>query len=645
MSGPRLGLITVDTFDAPGDPPPSHGAHVREVLSGLLNALRGARLDAARWQRAEELLDEIATAISAGVTDTLRTSITELAVMVPRSPDRGAARPAPPQVLDQINRLTHLAGRLREQDGNRTDIPVRGGPPVPAGSPAVPESAGDTYPDSGRDVPSPPGRGPGEGEGTRAASRYLKGRCPRRVRVGKPFSLLASVVMAAGPSSVELEPLSVPPEGRDVLLVFHAPELRLLSEQRQTVRVPAGADSRPVMFELRADTPGPRQVSLTAWAGGSYLGELLIEITAERDLTPGRYGDRDAFAEMSTEPTEGAVSLVVRYDTAQRAYRFEFRDEDNPEEVLSHLAYDPGPVVEQLVANLDDLAKGRSGYSAGQARDYLMNEGARLWHELVPQELREQFWQRQHRIRQLTILADKDTVPWELLYPMDPGHDAGFLVQQFPVTRAIFKWRAARTLNLWPPRFVLPDGSPPEARDEIDAMRLLLDPSQQASEVISGLDPLQRLIANGNFGLLHFACHNTYDPAGGSSIRLGDVQFTPTLMTRAAINRVLAGSAPTIFMNACRSAGLAAAYNRLDGWATKFLEAGAAAFIGSLWAVTDGAAREFAQELYGQLRVGNSLGQAAMKARQAAAGQADDPTWLAYTVYGNPRATVSPPRP
>jgi CHAT domain-containing protein len=75
--------------------------------------------------------------------------------------------------------------------------------------------------------------------------------------------------------------------------------------------------------------------------------------------------------------------------------------------------------------------------------------------------------------------------------------------------------------------------------------------------------------------------------------------------------------------------------------ASRFLEAGAAAFIGSLWAVSDGAAREFAQELYGQLQTGCSLGTAAMRARQAAAPQPDDPTWLAYIVYGNPHATVT----
>jgi hypothetical protein len=34
-----------------------------------------------------------------------------------------------------------------------------------------------------------------------------------------------------------------------------------------------------------------------------------------------------------------------------------------------------------------------------------------------------------------------------------------------------------------------------------------------------------------------------------------------------------------------------------------------------------------------------------MRARAAAASTPEDPTWLAYTVYGNPRATISQQMP
>jgi CHAT domain-containing protein len=111
-------------------------------------------------------------------------------------------------------------------------------------------------------------------------------------------------------------------------------------------------------------------------------------------------------------------------------------------------------------------------------------------------------------------------------------------------------------------------------------------------------------------------------------------------LTKAGSDRTLAAHTPLIFINACRSALGVASYNRLDSWAEKFLRAGAGAFIGSLWAVSDGAAREFAMELYRRLQSGQALGAAVMSARTAAASLPGDPTWLAYAAYGNSLAKV-----
>ena len=59
--------------------------------------------------------------------------------------------------------------------------------------------------------------------------------------------------------------------------------------------------------------------------------------------------------------------------------------------------------------------------------------------------------------------------------------------------------------------------------------------------------------------------------------------------------------------------------------------------------MTDEAARDFAAEFYGQFVAGLPLGEAMAAARRSAASQPGDPTWLAYTVYGHPRARLSPP--
>jgi len=94
-------------------------------------------------------------------------------------------------------------------------------------------------------------------------------------------------------------------------------------------------------------------------------------------------------------------------------------------------------------------------------------------------------------------------------------------------------------------------------------------------------------------------------------------------------------------MNACRSDGIAANYTWLAGWAKSFLTAGAGAFIGSLWEVRDSSASLFAEEFYRVLVSGAPLGDAMKQARTAIQNEPGDPTWLAYTLYGNPAAILS----
>lgn len=77
----------------------------------------------------------------------------------------------------------------------------------------------------------------------------------------------------------------------------------------------------------------------------------------------------------------------------------------------------------------------------------------------------------------------------------------------------------------------------------------------------------------------------------------------------------------------------------LGGWASAMLDAGAGAFVGTHWNVTDELASHFAQAFYKQALVGVPIGEAAHAARQAIRDQ-DDPTWLAYAVYSLPGATI-----
>ena len=94
---------------------------------------------------------------------------------------------------------------------------------------------------------------------------------------------------------------------------------------------------------------------------------------------------------------------------------------------------------------------------------------------------------------------------------------------------------------------------------------------------------------------------------------------------------------PLIFLDACESARVGASLTQWSGWPKAFWDAGAGAFVGSSWPVRTNPARAFYEKFYASLYDGDTLAQAAGRAR-AAAKKSGDATWLAFKVYGHPAA-------
>lgn len=226
------------------------------------------------------------------------------------------------------------------------------------------------------------------------------------------------------------------------------------------------------------------------------------------------------------------------------------------------------------------------------------------------------------------------------MYPLEAGQpDRGFLVEQFPVVRRSFAQRRVGRLPIGSAGYVVPPGSPDNAFEEITAVRAELGAGVADRGVISGLAELNALLTDVS-GVLHFACHNTFT-ATGSVITLGGGPWKPDDLARAVASQALAHAHPLVFLNACRTAGETQWLGAPTGWASNFMAAGAGAFIGSLWAVRSSSALSFAEHFYEEFVTHQQpLGTASLRARQALADDHGDPTWLAYTVYGNPAATA-----
>jgi hypothetical protein len=488
----------------------------------------------------------------------------------------------------------------------------------------------------------PGGRRPGERPPPQP-ERWLVAQLPARVPASAEVSLVVRISAgqrAAGAAgSAPLPGLTVSPGGTGVTVVVQAPSgLVPLTALQQVMTVPEAGDPLPVRFEFLAREAGLHRVVITAWAGGTFLAELGLELSVDES---GRYAD--APARMTPVGAVGArageVTLQVRSD-GQR-YTFQFLSEPYLFEPVpaEALTAHPSAAVERTVATLRSVAQGSSGYSGGNARAWMEQAGVGLWNDMVPGLIKEQFWQLREHIGAFSIAAGDDVIPWELLYPLAAGHDEGFLVEQFPVMRRVYGQQRSRSLLVAGTRYVMPARSPANAQAEVASVRRVLSEAGEPAETIVDLEDLLRFIESGHCGSLHFACHNTFrSDAGGSAITMSGGPFVPMLLNKAVTRRVLAGQDPLIFINACSSAGAVPEYTRMMGWAQQFMAAGAGAFVGTLWAVSSTAAQVFAETFYAALAAGNSLGEASRHARAETGRDHDDPTWLAYSVYGDPAA-------
>ena len=572
-----------------------------------------------------------------------------------------AARPTPASLLEQLSALGAGAGAMppdwpAEQASSLETARVKGERTIrdigrdarPAGPGPEPGTRGGVkgwkpVTGAGKGLPPPPpavvGRPADDGQ---ERPRFLTGLLPERAPAGHRISLIVQITLAglAGGASAALKSFSVPPDGRSVTITVSAPGIVPVGDLEQDLFVPFAADSEPIRFGFRTGRAGLHPVTIRAFSGGTCLGDLALQVSVEAGAALEEGPPRAAVLDsLAAEP--GEVTLQVSR-TEDNRYSFQLiSDALYPVEVTRRLAGDPSQVVGALVEELRAMSAGASRFSdPALIRNRLRNLGAQLWADVVPDAIQRQFWAQGDRIKLFTIASDMDTVPWELLYPVNGDNDNGFLVEQFPVVRRVYGQGRARVLPMASVAYVVPPGSPADAVDEVRGVRGLLPAGIVDRGVHESLGELITLLETAP-NVLHFACHNAFTQEGGSVLSLAGGPLRPSDLALAVQKRRLEAASPLVFFNACRTAGEIPGLFQLMGWARHFMGAGAGAFIGSLWAVRSSSAKVFAEAFYrGLISDGLPLGAASLRARQAISGDPGDPTWLAYTVYGNPAASA-----
>lgn len=289
----------------------------------------------------------------------------------------------------------------------------------------------------------------------------------------------------------------------------------------------------------------------------------------------------------------------------------------------------------------DHLDSVRSPLGSRDACRRMLGAMRHLTERLVPEPIQRALASAPPGAASLLVTSNADWVPFEALLVRRAGSaEEEAWSRVFDLTRWPSGREPARQLALDRRVWVVGQGRDLPAVDDEQARVHAL--SVGRSSTVARLDSLLETLDTGDLDVLHFAGHADVDVRRPDSWR---IEIEPgRFLTDADLKGLgpgFARAAPLVFVNACSSALGGESWGRSAGIATSFVEAGARAVIGATWPITDALATEFAAAFYAALDRGRTLGSAARAAREAVRDLApDDPTNLAYAVYGHPLAST-----
>lgn len=386
-------------------------------------------------------------------------------------------------------------------------------------------------------------------------------------------------------------------------------------------------------------------------------------------------GDPGAASYFRVLGTPPLVSLAI--DRRSTRYELSLQSSESDATVVRSRSIVGLEVIDASLERLSYIISGSMASREGWR--YLEGLGASL-SEDVASDLHEQLERERKRVLEtgrrreahLALQLPRELMgyPWELMQLPVRAPGAGFemLAERFAVGRQMWSDRAPQRVGDSDRTRVLIVADPSTRYDDLPAAReegreierLLADMSVELPDVfecdawIGGRltrTVLRQCLRNGNYDVVHFAGHGTYDAddPDESGWVLSDGLLTVTELR----NTLTSCEAPPwlIYANAC-SAGMigkkepSSYHGDVHGMAEACIRAGARAYVAPLWRIHDESARMLAREFYRCLLFqGTTIGVALQKARlrtrklwEERSGDMGlgDVSWAGMVLFGNP---------
>ncbi|CAN7767980.1 caspase family protein [Mesorhizobium sp. LjNodule214] len=283
--------------------------------------------------------------------------------------------------------------------------------------------------------------------------------------------------------------------------------------------------------------------------------------------------------------------------------------------------------------------------------------GDTLYRNYVPKAFKDVYWSLRDnsKLHSIQITSNSPTLPWELIRPQREGDASrdGFLGMSYRLARWAPRSTSSQVDN--PLDRMAFTGVAAIAPSYVDKQSLRFQQVEIAA--LSKLAGYRRfdgdfvsfgkLVGEVSTGFIHFSGHGEVNqPSSGRpvfAIDLVDQALDPDTW-RALVAGAHGKGNPFYFFNACDTGRSQMLGGFVQGWGPAVLAGGASGFIGGMWPLTDRAAADFSTDFYsgitGRLEHGPVYLAEVLATVRKRFYETGDPTYLAYTFYGNANLQV-----
>ncbi len=460
-----------------------------------------------------------------------------------------------------------------------------------------------------------------------------------------------------------------------IVMVIGRKNLKVTGKSTQSVAVPAAGQPAELFFGIEGISLGDAQLDVIVRQTEAPLAKIVLRPTVVQEVRNGGRAEATGMATPSAAPGPPRHQLYISEitDGAETRYRFHLellRPGEPPEPVEADsnpLKGDKSAYVSALYRRIEEMW-GDTRDKVDEFARKIRAEGGTLWDELIPAPIQRLLWQNRDSIGFIQVYSDEPFIPWELIHMKQPGKRTLPKESLFLAELGLVRWilsddesvctRAPGRLRIESGKVhaIIPEYPPAsgwQLTSTLAEMDMLTATFGAATRTEATFDAVVELLSDGGFDLLHYAGHGVGDSAniGDEALVLSvarngarwepDSKLGPVDVSNSAS---LAESPcddfrPIVFLNCCETGRAGYTLTSVGGLASSFLKAGAGVIVSPLWSVDDVAAAEFSASFYSALKAGETLASAARTAR-AKIRDSGDQTWLAYTIYGEPSATL-----